>query len=190
MVATLETEWQYTLKYVMNMIGELRYYLEYASFGGFGGLVYLMLTGKCDSIGAVVKAIVTSGFVGLLAGMFAQEVGMSIVLTCVVSGIFGCAGGLGLIWLLAMMQKKLGMTHQQDLKHIKDSIIGKEPPEIILSSLVQNKTITFEECLAILQGDTAALLRAMENGAISGAEFGRVHKWATALRNGTVDDNE
>ena len=122
--------------------------------------------------------------------MLAQEVGLSIVLTCVVSGVFGCAGGLGIVWMLALMHKRLGISHEADIKHIKDNLIGKEAPETILSCLVTKKHITFDECIKILQGDTEPLLRALNDGIITGAEFGRIHKWASALRTGEVHEYE
>lgn len=176
----------YAINSIAQMISDFQYYLEYASFGGIGGIVYLLLTGKYASVKAVAKAFATSAFVGLLAGMLAQEVGLSIVLTCVVSGIFGCAGGLGIVWMLAMMHQRLGISHEADIKHIKDSLIGKQAPETILSNLVTGKHITFDEYISILNGETDALLRALNDGIITGAEFGRVHKWAHALKNGEV----
>ncbi len=180
----------YALNYVAKMVSDFQYYLEYASFGGIGGIVYLLLTGKYASVKAVAKAFLTSAFVGLLAGMLAQEVGLSIVLTCVVSGVFGCAGGLGIVWILAMMHKRLGISHEADIKHIKDSLIGKQAPETILSNLVTNKNITFDEYMDSMRGGTEALLRVMNEGVITGAEFGRVHKWANALREGETHAHE
>ena len=175
---------------VSQMITDFQYYLEYASFGGVGGMVYLLLTGKADSVKAMLKAFVTSAFVGLMAGMLAQEVGLSIVLTCVVSGVFGCAGGLGIIWMLALMHKRLGISQEADIKHLKDSIVGKEHPETILCNLVTNKHISFDEYLDVVKGGTEPLLRAMNDGIITGSEFGRVHKWAKALREGEIHEHE
>lgn len=180
----------FAINSISQMIADFQYYLDYASFGGVGGIIYLLLTGKYASVKAVAKAFVTSAFVGLLAGMLAQEVGLSIVLTCVVSGVFGCAGGLGIVWMLALMHKRLGITQEADIKHIKENLIGKEAPETILSGLVAKKNITFDEFIKILEGDTEPLLRELNNGVITGAEFGRVHKWATALRTGESHGDE
>lgn len=164
-----------------SFLQEIKYYIGFIMFGGAGGIVYLALSGRDFCLKAVLKAFFVSAFVGLLCGILAQYVGVAVSVACALAGLFGFAGGIALIWVLALVQKKFGLATDDDLERLKDDIHRNRPAECVLTDLVRHRAITMKDYKAVLDGRFDALVELVMKGTLDGAVFEDIVRWSHSM---------
>lgn len=166
---------------LLNSVSELRDHLVFISFGGVGGIVYLLLSGKDFCLKAVLKAFFISAFTGLLVGLLVQYSGVGLPVAYAAAGLTGFAGGVALIWVLAYVQKKFGFATEEELRELREDVHRDRPPECSLSSLVRRREITLKDYKDILDGKIDSLTVLVMQGKLDGAVFEEIVRWSHSM---------
>lgn len=153
--------------------------LQYAAIGGFGGVVYSLVMSHHPSWFDLFKCTVVSAFSGLLAGLGAVHLGLTAYSALFCAGIFGFAGGFGMLLLLTAFAKKLGVNpHEvyESFNALAQTNTAKDYREIT-DRLLKKQQLTPEQYGKLVCGDASVLNKLLEGGVISGEEFDYLKQW-------------
>lgn len=167
---------------LMTMSENFWYCLNTSIIGGFGGAIYHLLTSKDNSVRAFMKAIVVSMFVGLTVGLFCSYAHLDVAIACGLSGIFGFAGGISILWFISMVHKKFGINASADMMQLREGILGSVPPETVLANLVCKGKLSLVDCRKMFAGDLTALMHLVQENQLSGEDFGRLSALINVVR--------
>lgn len=164
-----------------QLLAQARDYLAYVTFGGVGGVVYLLLSGRDFCFKSVLKAGFVSGFTGLLTGLLVEYLRLGSPLAYSMAGLAGFGGGVSLIWLISALQKRFGFASEAELSELREDIHRDKPPECSLSSLVVRREITVDDVKDILDGKVGVLTTLVMQGKLDGAVFEEIVRWSNKL---------
>jgi len=162
----------------------LRNYLNLVACGILGGLTYRVLMQKKTTLVSVVKSMFVSGFSGFVGGLLCKSLGGSIELSYVVSCILGFTGGFGILILVSMFARHLGLDVSDYVATLQDSVEHNDELSII-SSLLKFDNLSSDEYSNFMKGDYTGLIRLHSENKITTKQLTMLIEWQKHLHKHT-----
>lgn len=169
---------------ILELSTDIRGMLLYALVGGFGGLVYNLLVSERVSFFGMVKCVLVSAFTGFLAGIGCIHFGVDPETALFYSGVFGFAGGYGMLLILASLAKKMGVSPHDMEGSLKFLHMANHTPHHhnrteLTERLLKKHIITPEEYARMAAGQEEVSEQLLIDDKISGEEFDTLKEWIT-----------